>query len=71
MMKLTETFLAGSIGVATAFAGSSQAQSPQQPVKNIVLVHGAFADGTSWGKVRSALPVRARALRSDRRKLSL
>jgi pimeloyl-ACP methyl ester carboxylesterase len=21
------------------------------PVKNIVLVHGAFADGTSWGKV--------------------
>jgi pimeloyl-ACP methyl ester carboxylesterase len=58
MMKLTETFLAGSIGVATAFAGSSQAQSPQQPVKNIVLVHGAFADGTSWGKVIPILEAR-------------
>jgi pimeloyl-ACP methyl ester carboxylesterase len=50
-MKMMKTLLAGSIGVATAFAGSSQAQSPQQPIKNIVLVHGAFADGTSWGKV--------------------
>jgi pimeloyl-ACP methyl ester carboxylesterase len=58
MMKLTETFLAGSIGVATAFAGSSQAQSPQQLVKNIVLVHGAFADGTSWGKVIPILEAR-------------
>ena len=32
---------------AVAFAGSA----PAQPVKNIVLVHGAFADGSSWAKV--------------------
>jgi pimeloyl-ACP methyl ester carboxylesterase len=25
--------------------------APAQPIKNIVLVHGAFADGSSWAKV--------------------
>ena len=50
-MKITQTVLAGSMGVATALSGVGHAQSQQQPVKNIVLVHGAFADGTSWGKV--------------------
>jgi pimeloyl-ACP methyl ester carboxylesterase len=34
----------------SAFQGSAQ-QIPSQPVKNIVLVHGAFADGSSWTKV--------------------
>ena len=29
-----------------------------QPVKNIVLVHGAFADGSSWAKVVTILQVR-------------
>jgi pimeloyl-ACP methyl ester carboxylesterase len=29
----------------------SQTQSQKTPVENIILVHGAFADGTSWGKV--------------------
>ena len=33
--------------VAVALAGAALAQ----PVKNIVLVHGAFADGSSWAKV--------------------
>ncbi len=47
MVKITKTLLAGSIGVVTALAGGSQAQSQQGTVKNIVLVHGAFADGTS------------------------
>jgi len=28
----------------------TQAQ-PTEPVRNIVLVHGAFADGSSWSKV--------------------
>jgi pimeloyl-ACP methyl ester carboxylesterase len=51
MMRLTNVILAGSIGVVTALTSASEAQSPQQVVKNIVLVHGAFADGTSWGKV--------------------
>jgi pimeloyl-ACP methyl ester carboxylesterase len=39
------------MSAATALAGSGHAQAQQQPIKNIVLVHGAFADGTSWGKV--------------------
>src|SRR6266581_2605145 len=34
----------------SAFQGFAQ-QVPSQPVKNIVLVHGAFADGSSWSKV--------------------
>lgn len=33
------------VGAATAGA------APAKPVKNIVLVHGAFADGSSWAKV--------------------
>jgi len=43
-------------GVSLAFAvlpiAPLVAQKPAAPrVKNIVLVHGAFADGTSWSKV--------------------
>jgi pimeloyl-ACP methyl ester carboxylesterase len=49
-MNLAKTLLAGSIGVA-ALSGVNHAQTQSQPVKHIVLVHGAFADGTSWGKV--------------------
>jgi len=48
MMK---TILAASMSAATALSGTGQAQAQQQPVKNIVLVHGAFADGSSWAKV--------------------
>src|SRR3984893_2854008 len=50
-MKIAETVLAGSMGVATALSGAGHAQAQHHPVKNIVLVHGAFADGSSWGKV--------------------
>src|SRR5262252_10644545 len=57
-MKMAKSLFAGSIMVASAFAGVDQAQSEQQPVKNIVLVHGAFADGTSWGKVIPILEAR-------------
>src|SRR5580700_6547114 len=57
-MKIAKNLLAGSMMVASAFAGVDQTQSQQQPVKNIVLVHGAFADGTSWGKVIPILEAR-------------
>jgi len=50
-MKIAKALLAGSIGVTAALSGISPAQMQSQPVKNILLVHGAFADGTSWGKV--------------------
>src|SRR5258705_7619417 len=39
---------------AWAFAlgtAPAPAAGPTDPVKNIVLVHGAFADGSSWSKV--------------------
>src|SRR5215469_1531319 len=51
MQKIVKTVLAGSVGAAIALSGVAHAQSQQPPVKNIVLVHGAFADGTSWAKV--------------------
>jgi pimeloyl-ACP methyl ester carboxylesterase len=37
--------IASSVGIAAVQA------APAPPVKNIVLVHGAFADGSSWAKV--------------------
>src|SRR5262247_3679209 len=56
MKKVVESILAGSliaggVGMASAISGASPAQPQQQTVKNIVLVHGAFADGTCWAKV--------------------
>jgi pimeloyl-ACP methyl ester carboxylesterase len=45
---LKSVFAIASIGFLIA-GGSLMAQST--PVKNIVLVHGAFADGSSWSKV--------------------
>jgi pimeloyl-ACP methyl ester carboxylesterase len=57
MTKLAETVLAGSVGVATALGGVGHAQTAPR-VNNIVLVHGAFADGTSWGKVIPILEAR-------------
>jgi pimeloyl-ACP methyl ester carboxylesterase len=57
-MNLAETVLAGTVGVATALSATAQAQTQQQSVKNIVLVHGAFADGSSWSKVIPILEAR-------------
>jgi pimeloyl-ACP methyl ester carboxylesterase len=58
MTKLASIVFAGSIGLATALSGVSPAQTQSRPAKNIVLVHGAFADGTSWGKVIPILEAR-------------
>src|SRR5215475_5574367 len=55
MKKIVATVLAGSV---VALSGPADAQSPQARVKNIVLVHGAFADGSSWGKVIPILEAR-------------
>ena len=43
LLPLACAFLACLFGIPTATAAS--------PVKNIVLVHGAYADGSSWAKV--------------------
>jgi pimeloyl-ACP methyl ester carboxylesterase len=49
-------------GAALAFAVMPPLAAAQRPpankVKNIVLVHGAFADGTSWSKVIPILEAR-------------
>src|SRR5499433_3629814 len=58
MKKIGATVLAGSLGVATVLSGPADAQSQQLTVKNIVLVHGAFADGTCWAKVIPILEAR-------------
>src|SRR5260370_37917193 len=37
--------------LATVRAGRSVGASPEPAVKNVVLVHGAFADGSSYSRV--------------------
>jgi len=51
MKTIVKNILVGSVAFATALSGVSRAQSQGEPVKNVVLVHGAFADGSSWAKV--------------------
>jgi pimeloyl-ACP methyl ester carboxylesterase len=41
--------------VVAASGGRSRAATAAEPVRNIVLVHGAFADGSSYAKVISLL----------------
>jgi pimeloyl-ACP methyl ester carboxylesterase len=57
-MSFTKTLLVGLVGVATALSGRTLAQLQPPPVKNIVLVHGAFADGSCWAKVIPILEAR-------------
>ena len=49
-MKITNAILACSSTVLGALGGAGRAQPPQGMVTSIVLVHGAFADGSSWAK---------------------
>ncbi|WP_341315094.1 alpha/beta hydrolase [Paraburkholderia sp. IMGN_8] len=54
-MKLKSLVLAGFacatlLSATTSFAQDSTA-TPSVPIKNVVLVHGLFADGSSWQKV--------------------
>ncbi len=53
MLTRNRAFLGALAGLALAFASPYQAaaQAAPQGVKNIVFVHGAFADGSSWAKV--------------------
>ena len=39
------------ISIVLMARASSAGAAPSTPVKNIILVHGAFADGSSWAKV--------------------
>src|SRR5438876_2275986 len=44
--------------MALSVAAGPVKAAPTQPVKNIVFVHGAFADGSSWAKVIPILQAR-------------
>lgn len=57
MKKLATAVLAGGVGLGATLS-VTPGQPQQGPVKNIVLVHGAFADGTSWSKVIPILEAR-------------
>jgi pimeloyl-ACP methyl ester carboxylesterase len=48
-MQFTASALASAF--ALTLSGLAKAQSVPSGVKNVVLVHGAFADGSSWAKV--------------------
>jgi pimeloyl-ACP methyl ester carboxylesterase len=58
MMKLTQLTLslAGATAIALTMLTSMAAQAA--PVKNVVLVHGAFADGAGWRDVYDKLTER-------------
>src|SRR6202165_5917463 len=52
----TTTLLCMTAAAAMALSAAGPVKAaPTEPVKNIVLVHGAFADGSSWAKVISIL----------------
>ena len=43
------------LGITFAALGTVVAQTAAEGIKNVVLVHGAFADGSSWSKVVAQL----------------
>lgn len=51
------SLVAASLLTASALAGNAQTPTPL-PIKNIVLVHGAWADGSSWSKIVPLLQAR-------------
>ncbi|MBR0647138.1 alpha/beta fold hydrolase [Plastoroseomonas hellenica] len=59
-MTLTRRDLFATAAAAATIAGaaSAQAQPAGQPVRNVVLVHGAFADGSGWRGVYDQLTAR-------------
>lgn len=51
-MAIRASLLASLLALAAGLIPSSaQAQTPPQVVKNVVLVHGLYADGSSWAQV--------------------
>jgi len=52
---LNKPIAAAAAAVALLSAGVAPARA--EPVKNVVLVHGAFADGSGWQRVAEILGV--------------
>ena len=51
MQKINRIVIGIIFGFSLTFSYSDQVQAQTKSVKNVVLVHGAFADGSSWAKV--------------------
>jgi pimeloyl-ACP methyl ester carboxylesterase len=49
--RLVTIFLGGILVTQAAAQAPNAATDRTQPIKNVVLVHGAWADGSSWNKV--------------------
>lgn len=60
MNSLLKKCLASALLLGSLFAGSAAHAAPTEDLKgrNVVLVHGAFADGSSWDKVIPLLEAR-------------
>ena len=52
---MSKTFLAAAAAASLALAGAPAHAAPADPIKSIVLVHGAFADGSGWEGVYKIL----------------
>lgn len=50
-MKISLIAIAGSLLTAMFHTGAVAGSTPPRGVRNIVIVHGAWADGSSWSKV--------------------
>lgn len=61
-MSLSKTVLSGAAAIAAAAslsaAGPAFAQTAPEGVKNVLLIHGAFADGSGWRGVYDNLTAR-------------
>lgn len=62
-MNFQRPFLAAmaaavTLGAATFSQGALAQDPPAQPIRNVVLVHGLYADGSSWEKVIPLLQAR-------------
>src|SRR5258705_13532435 len=55
MSTTTLLGMTAAAAMALSVAAGPIKAAPAQPVKNIVFVHGAFADGSSWAKVITIL----------------
>jgi len=52
---VARTWVAAVVLFASPVCAVTVGAAPEHPIKNIVLVHGAFADGSSWAKVITIL----------------
>jgi pimeloyl-ACP methyl ester carboxylesterase len=51
----TRLLAPGVVSITLLASAAAAVAAPAEPIKNIVLVHGAFADGSSWAKVIAIL----------------